>query len=61
MICVLGGLGSMPGAFIASFLMSEVISIGGIITSTEMAYVVAFVIFSAAIFVRPDGILGRRG
>jgi len=60
MICVLGGLGSMPGAFVASFLMSEVISIGGIITSTEMAYVVAFVIFIAAIVVRPQGLLGRR-
>ena len=60
MICVLGGLGSMPGAFVASFLMSEVISIGGIITSTELAYVVAFVIFIAAIVVRPQGLLGRR-
>lgn len=61
MICVLGGLGSMPGALVASFLMSEVISIGGLITSTEMAYVVAFVLFIAAMFVRPEGILGRRG
>ncbi len=60
MICVLGGLGNMFGAVVASLLMSEVISIGGIITSTEMAYVVAFVIFIVAIFVRPEGILGRR-
>ena len=60
MICVLGGLGNMVGAFVAAFLMSEVISIGGIITSTEMAYVVAFVIFIVAMFVRPEGILGRR-
>jgi len=60
MICVLGGLGNMFGAVVASLLMSEVISIGGIITSTEMAYVVAFVIFIVAMFVRPEGILGRR-
>ena len=60
MICVLGGLGNMFGAVVASLLMSEVISVGGIITSTEMAYVVAFVIFIVAIFVRPEGILGRR-
>jgi branched-chain amino acid transport system permease protein len=60
MICVLGGLGNMFGAVVASLLMSEVISIGGIITSSEMAYVVAFVIFIVAIFVRPEGILGRR-
>lgn len=60
MICVLGGLGNMIGAVVASLLMSEVISVGGIITSTEMAYVVAFVIFIVAIFVRPEGILARR-
>ncbi len=60
MICVLGGLGNMIGAVVASLLMSEVISVGGIITSTEMAYVVAFVIFIVAIFVRPEGILGKR-
>jgi len=60
MICVLGGLGNMIGAVVASLLISEVISVGGIITSTEMAYVVAFVIFIVAIFVRPEGILGRR-
>ena len=60
MICVLGGLGNMFGVVVASLLMSEVISVGGIITSTEMAYVVAFVIFIVAIFVRPEGILGKR-
>ena len=43
MICVLGGLGNMVGAFIASFIMSEIISIGGVLWSTEMGYVIAFV------------------
>ena len=57
MIVVLGGLGNMFGAVVGSLLMSEVISVGGIITSTEMAYVVAFVLFIVAMFVRPEGIL----
>jgi branched-chain amino acid transport system permease protein len=60
MICVLGGLGNMVGAFVASFIMSEVISIGGVIWSTEMGYVIAFVFFVIMIFARPGGILGRR-
>jgi branched-chain amino acid transport system permease protein len=60
MICVLGGLGNMVGAFIASFIMSEVISIGGVVWSTEMGYVIAFVFFVVMIFARPGGILGRR-
>ncbi len=60
MICVLGGLGNMVGAFVASFIMSEVISIGGVMWSTEMGYVIAFVFFVVMIFARPGGILGRR-
>ena len=60
MICVLGGLGSMPGAFVASFIMAEIISIGGVILSTEMGYVIAFVIFIVMMFVKPGGILARR-
>ena len=60
MICVLGGLGNMVGAFVASFIMSEVISIGGVMWSTEMGYVIAFVFFVVMIFARPGGILGKR-
>jgi branched-chain amino acid transport system permease protein len=60
MICVLGGLGNMMGAFVAAFVMSEIISIGGVMWSTEMGYVIAFVLFVVMMFVRPGGILGRR-
>jgi len=60
MICVLGGLGNMVGAFLASFIMSEIISIGGVLTSTEMGYVIAFVLFIVMMFARPGGILARR-
>lgn len=59
MICVLGGLGNMIGGFIAAFIMSQIISIGGYYQSTEWAYVVAFVLFIVLMFVRPRGILGR--
>ncbi len=60
MICVLGGLGSMFGAFVAAFIMSQVISVGGVLISTEMGYVVAFVIFIVLMFVRPGGIFTKR-
>jgi branched-chain amino acid transport system permease protein len=60
MICVLGGLGNMVGAFVASFIMSEIISIAGVIWSTEMGYVIAFVVFIVMMFLRPGGILARR-
>jgi branched-chain amino acid transport system permease protein len=60
MICVLGGLGNMVGAFVASFVMSEIISIAGVIWSTELGYVIAFVVFIVMIFLRPAGILAKR-
>ena len=59
MICVLGGLGNMLGGVLAAFVMSEIISIGGYYTSSELADVLAFVLFIVMIVLRPKGILGR--
>jgi branched-chain amino acid transport system permease protein len=59
MICVLGGLGNMIGGFVAAFIMSEIISVGGFYTSTDLSYVFAFVFFIVLMFVRPRGILAR--
>lgn len=60
MICVLGGLGNMIGGFIAAFIMSEIIAIGGFYLDLEWGYVIAFVFFIVMMFVRPEGILGKR-
>ena len=59
MICVLGGLGNMLGGFIAAFIMSQIISIGGFYLPIEMSYVLAFALFIVMIFVRPQGILAK--
>jgi branched-chain amino acid transport system permease protein len=59
MICVLGGLGNMIGGFVAAFVMSQIISIGGFYLSIELSYVLAFVFFIVLMFIRPQGILGR--
>jgi branched-chain amino acid transport system permease protein len=59
MICVLGGLGNMIGGFIASFIISQIIAIGGYYYSTEWAYVLAFTLFIVLMFIRPRGILAR--
>ena len=60
MICVLGGLGNMLGGFIAAFIFSELISLGGYHFDLEWGYVFAFVFFIGMMFVRPEGILGKR-
>jgi branched-chain amino acid transport system permease protein len=59
MICVLGGLGNMIGGFIAAFIMSQIISIGGYYSSNDISYVIAFVFFIVLILARPRGILAR--
>jgi branched-chain amino acid transport system permease protein len=59
MICVLGGLGNMLGGFAAAFIMSEIISVGGFYFSQEIGEVLAFVVFIALMFMRPQGIFGR--
>jgi len=60
MICVLGGLGNMIGGFIAAFIFSEIIAIGGFYFQLEWGYVIAFAVFIIMMFVRPQGILGSR-
>jgi branched-chain amino acid transport system permease protein len=59
MICVLGGLGDMIGGFIAAFVISQIISIGGYYSNTELSYVLAFTFFIVLMFLRPRGILAR--
>src|SRR5213595_698137 len=56
MICVLGGLGNMIGGFIAAFIISQIIAIGGFYGSIEASYVLAFAVFIALILMRPQGI-----
>jgi branched-chain amino acid transport system permease protein len=59
MICVLGGLGNMMGGFAAAFIMSEIISVGGFYFSQEIGEVLAFAIFIALMFLRPQGVFSR--
>ena len=59
MICVLGGLGNMIGGFVAAFIISQIIAVGGYYYSTELSYVLAFMFFIVLMFVRPRGVLTR--
>lgn len=60
MICVLGGLGNMLGGFVAAFIFAELISLGGYHFHLEWGYVFAFVFFIAMMFIRPEGLFGKR-
>ena len=59
LICVLGGLGSMLGGFVAAFVFAQFISVGGFFFAIEWGYVIAFAFFIAVMFIRPQGLLRR--
>ena len=59
-ICVMGGLGNMVGGFVAAFIFSELITIGGYFAEIEWGYVLAFVFFIVMMFLRPEGLFARK-
>ena len=60
MICVLGGLGSMIGGFIAAVMISQFIAVGSSCFATEWGYAIAFLFFMVVIFIRPQGLFGGK-
>ncbi len=56
---VLGGIGSIPGAFVGSLIMgqAEVLSAGYI--TTTMRDAIAFAILILVLLVRPQGLFGE--
>jgi branched-chain amino acid transport system permease protein len=60
MICVMGGLGSMVGGFVAAFIFAEIIAVGGFYLDLEWGYVFAFAFFIVMMFVRPEGLIARK-
>lgn len=68
-VVVVGGMGSLPGAFIAALLLAEikavciwlgVVEVGGVVISfSKLTLVVDFVVMAAVLVLRPWGLLGR--
>ena len=57
-VVVVGGLGSLPGAFLASLLIG-VLQAYGIALVPEITLVLVFLVMAAVLVVRPNGLLGR--
>ena len=57
-VVVIGGMGSLPGAFIASVLIS-VLNAFGVAFLPQSTLVLMFVVMAAVLIVRPYGLLGR--
>jgi branched-chain amino acid transport system permease protein len=58
---VLGGLGDMAGALLASFIVAAVEVIGSYVIGTAWKEVLYLLLFIAILVVRPAGLFGQRG
>jgi len=57
-IVVIGGMGSIPGAFLAAVLIAE-LNAFGILIFPEITLVLMFLVMAVVLVVRPWGLLGR--
>ena len=57
-ITVIGGMGSIPGAFVAAFLVAE-LNAFGILVFPKITIVLMFLVMAVVLVVRPWGLLGR--
>lgn len=58
-VVVLGGMGSLPGAFVGSMFVGIIDSVGKV-AFPELSYFVLFVPMILILIVRPTGLLGKR-
>ncbi|MBO0756344.1 MAG: branched-chain amino acid ABC transporter permease [Bradyrhizobiaceae bacterium] len=60
-ICVLGGLGSVPGALVGGLALGLLESFGSIVLGSQWSTTVGFAIMILVLVVRPYGLVGRSG
>lgn len=60
-VCVLGGLGSVPGALAGGLALGLAESFGSLWFGAEHATTLAFLLLILILLVRPEGLLGRKG
>ncbi len=60
-VCVLGGLGSVPGAVLGGLLLGLVESVGAMAIGPEHAVTLSFSLLIVFLILRPQGLLGKRG
>jgi branched-chain amino acid transport system permease protein len=60
-ICVLGGLGSIPGVVLGGFALGVIEAFGALALGPENALTVSFLLLIVLLIVRPTGLLGRKG
>ncbi len=59
MIVIIGGLGSIPGAIVASFLIAALESFGSYFIDLPIVTIGVFVMVAVLLVIRPQGLLGH--
>jgi branched-chain amino acid transport system permease protein len=59
-IVIIGGMGSLPGAFAGGLLVSVAESLGAVFLSPSLKELVSFGLLIAILLLRPAGLFGRR-
>lgn len=60
-ICVIGGLGSVPGALVGGLALGIIESVSGVIFGPQHAITVGFILMLILLVVRPTGLVGVKG
>jgi branched-chain amino acid transport system permease protein len=60
-ICVLGGLGSVPGVMVGGLVLGVLESFGSLWLGPDYSTTIAFVLLLALLLFRPTGLMGKRG
>jgi branched-chain amino acid transport system permease protein len=60
-VCVLGGLGSVPGAMVGGLVLGVIESFTSFWFGPERSVTISFALLLVLLFVRPSGLMGRRG
>ncbi|HVR50329.1 MAG TPA: branched-chain amino acid ABC transporter permease, partial [Pseudorhodoferax sp.] len=60
-VCVLGGLGSVPGAVAGGIVLGVAESLGAMAFGPEHGVALSFALLILFLIFRPQGLLGKRG
>jgi branched-chain amino acid transport system permease protein len=60
-ICVLGGLGSVPGALVGGLALGLLESFGAYTFGSQWSATVGFAVMLLVLTIRPTGLVGRAG
>ena len=60
-ICVIGGLGTVPGALVGGIALGIIESVAGFWPGPQNAILIGFILMLVLLVVRPTGLMGKKG